>query len=136
MRMAIPVTLHTLFRLPLLIAAMAGLVAQPALADSVGQVQTTKYFAPETVAPPHDTQGTARPVDRKWTFPSADSIPPVSIMRSEPALPKAAELPEPKADPDLARSLGVTPEPAKPAEAPRLPPKRPQSEAAPSPEPR
>jgi uncharacterized repeat protein (TIGR01451 family)/fimbrial isopeptide formation D2 family protein len=48
--MATPVTLHTLFRLPTLIATMAGLVAQPVLADSVGQVQTTKYFAPETVA--------------------------------------------------------------------------------------
>lgn len=87
-----------------------------------------------SVAPaaiPHDTQGTARPVDKKWTFPSADSIPAVSIMKAEPALPKAAELPQPKVDPDLARSLGVAPE-----EPPRLPPKRPQNEAAPAAEPR
>jgi uncharacterized repeat protein (TIGR01451 family)/fimbrial isopeptide formation D2 family protein len=45
-----PASLHTRFRLPALIAALAGLVVQPVLADSVGQVQTTKYFAPETVA--------------------------------------------------------------------------------------
>lgn len=117
-------------------AAPAAPAAPPVAAAPKEDTPAVASVAPDTVAPPHDTQGTARPVDRKWTFPSADSIPPVSIMRSEPALPKAAELPEPKADPDLARSLGVTPEPAKPAEAPRLPPKRPQSEAAPSPEPR
>jgi hypothetical protein len=80
---------------------------------------------------PHDTQGTARPVDKKWTFPSADSIPAVSIMNSEPKLPKAAQLPEPKVDPDLAKSVG-----AKPEEPSRLPPKRPQVEAAPAAEPR
>jgi hypothetical protein len=93
-------------------------------------------IAPPPAEPPHDTQGTAKPVDRKWTFPSSDSIPAVSIMKSEPALPKSAELPEPKVDPDLAKSVGATPEPVKPAEAPRLPPKRPQTEAAPPVEPR
>ena len=92
--------------------------------------------APAAAEPPHDTQGTARPVDRKWTFPSSDSIPAVSIMKSEPPLPKSAELPEPKVDPDLAKSVGASPEPATSTEAPRLPPKRPQTEAAPTPEPR
>jgi hypothetical protein len=82
-------------------------------------------------APPHDTQGTARPVDKKWTFPSADSIPAVSIMKTEPPLPKGAELPQPKVDPDLAKSLGAAPE-----EPARLPPKRPQAEATPAAEPR
>ena len=84
-----------------------------------------------SVAPPHDTQGTARPVDKKWTFPSSDSIPAVSIMKAEPALPKGAELPQPKVDPELAKSLGAAPE-----EPSRLPPKRPQNEAAPASEPR
>lgn len=92
--------------------------------------------APAAAEPPHDTQGTAHPVDRKWTFPSSDSIPAVSIMKSEPPLPKSAELPEPKVDPDLAKSVGASPEPATSTEAPRLPPKRPQTEAAPTPEPR
>jgi len=86
---------------------------------------------------PHDTQGTARPVESRWTFPSAASIPPVSIMTAEPKLPKDAELPQPKVDPELARSLGVTAEPArKEEEAPRLPPERPKSEAAPAAAPR
>jgi hypothetical protein len=88
-------------------------------------------------APPHDTQGTARPVESRWNFPSADSIPPVSIMTPEPKLPKSAELPQPKVDPDLARSLGVAAAPVKKEEgAPRLPPERPKSEAAPAAAPR
>jgi len=121
--------------------------AKPAEAPSPPVAAAPKADTPAvaSVAPPaaaaianlpHDTQGTARPVDKKWTFPSSDSIPPVSIMKSEPALPKSAELPEPKVDPDLAKSMGVPSEPSKPADAPRLPPKRPQSEAAPTPEPR
>lgn len=84
--------------------------------------------------PPHDTAGTARPVDERWTFPSADSIPAVSIMNAEPKLPKAAEPPEPKVDPDLAKSLGANA--GKPAEPTRLPPKRPPEQAAPAPAPR
>jgi hypothetical protein len=86
--------------------------------------------------PPHDTQGTARPVESRWTFPSADSIPPVSIMTPEPKLPKSAELPQPKVDPELAKSLGAAAETPKTEDAPRLPPKRPQNEAAPAAAPR
>ena len=90
--------------------------------------------AAASVTPPHDTAGTARPVDERWTFPSADSIPAVSIMNAEPKLPKAAELPEPKVDPDLAKSLGAdTDKPGQPA---RLPPKRPREQGAPAPVPR
>ena len=85
--------------------------------------------------PPQDMQGTARPVDRKWTFPSASSIPPVSIMNAEPKLPKSAELPEPKVDPAIEKAYGDKPA-AKPEEPSRLPPKRPQVEAAPPAEPR
>ena len=88
---------------------------------------------------PHDTQGTARPVESRWTFPSADSIPAVSIMTAEPKLPKSEQLPQPKVDPELAKSLGVAAEPAKKEEparkeeaAPRLPPERPKNEAAPA----
>jgi hypothetical protein len=83
--------------------------------------------------PPHDRQGTARPVESRWTFPSAASIPAVSIMAPEPKLPKSAELPQPKVDPELAKSLGAVAEPPnKEEEAPRLPPERPKSEAAPA----
>jgi hypothetical protein len=87
---------------------------------------------------PRDTKGTARPVDSRWTFPSAASIPPVSIMTPEPKLPKSAELPQPKVDPELAKSLGAVAEPGKKKEeeAPRLPPERPKSEAAPAAAPR
>jgi hypothetical protein len=52
-------------------------------------------------------------------------------MTPEPKLPKSAELPQPKVDPELAKSLGATAEP-KAEEVPRLPPKRPQNEAAPA----
>lgn len=92
-------------------------------------------------APPHDTQGTARPVDKKWTFPSADSIPAVSIMSAEPKLPKGAELPEPKVTPAAAEAAAKAEAEAKaktvkPEEPSRLPPKRPQVEAAPAAQPR
>ena len=120
-------------------AALWGKPAEPPAAPPVAAApknDAVASVAPPAAEPPHDTQGTARPVDKKWTFPSSDSIPAVSIMKSEPALPKSAELPEPKIDPDLAKSIGASPDPAKPAEEPRLPPKRPQTEAAPTPQPR
>ena len=52
------------------------------------------------------------PLSSKYDFPSAASIPPVSIMNAEPPLPKAAQAGEPA-----------------PAAQPRLPPKRPQAES-------
>lgn len=110
--------------------------AAPPVAAAPTPETTPAVAALASPEPPHDKVGTARPVDKKWTFPSADSIPAISIMKPEPALPKGAALPEPKVDPDLAKSVGAIPEPAKPAEPSRLPPKRPQTEAAPAAEPR
>lgn len=57
------------------------------------------------------------PVSSKYNFPSAASIPPVSIMNAEPPLPKAAEVPKAPAGGD----------------AVPVPPKRPQTQAAPPP---
>jgi hypothetical protein len=64
--------------------------------------------APVAAVPGEPTQPTGVPVSSKYDFPSAASIPPVSIMNSERALPK-------KPDED----------------AVPVPPKRPQPQAAP-----
>ena len=67
---------------------------------------------------------TGRPVSSKYDFPSAASIPPVSIMNAEPPLPKGAApptAPQPKAD----KSDKGDDDPAVP-----VPPKRPQTQAA------
>jgi hypothetical protein len=64
---------------------------------------------------------TGQPVSSKYDFPSAASIPPVSIMNAEPPLPKAAaeaQASQPKAE-------GNVP----------VPPKRPQAQAASPPQP-
>lgn len=56
-------------------------------ADSVAESPTGVAALPQATAaaePGH------RPVPSKYDFPSAASIPPVSIMNAEPALPKAA----------------------------------------------
>ncbi len=49
-----------------------------------GGTQTPVAVAPDT------SEGTRTPVAGKYDFPSAASIPPVSIMNAEPPLPKAA----------------------------------------------
>jgi hypothetical protein len=80
-----------------------------------------------------------------WDFPSAASIPPVSIMNSEPAPPKNAdasaqapsEKPQQKGSAATAQARSAAPA-AKPAAGaappmPLVPPKRPQSQAAPPP---
>ena len=59
-----------------------------------------------------------RPVDSRWDFPSAASIPPVSIMNSEPKLPTPAA--EAKAAPPAGEASAST--------VP-VPPRRPQAEA-------
>lgn len=112
--------------------------ALPPVAAAPPPAEATPAVAVAAPPPsePHDTQGTARPVDKRWKFPSADSIPAVSIMNTEPKLPKSAELPEPKVDPDLAKALGANAGSAKRDEPARLPPARPQAEAAPAAEPR
>lgn len=70
--------------------------------------------APAAVASAPAAEPTAHPVPNKYDFPSAASIPPVSIMNAEPPLPKAAEAPAAPTD----------------GEAVPVPPKRPQSQAA------
>ena len=71
--------------------------------------------APEANAASSPPPSTGRPVDSRWDFPSAASIPPVSIMNAEPKLPK------PEAAP-------ATPAPDDGATVP-VPPKRPQAQA-------
>jgi len=76
--------------------------------------------APASVASTAEPETSSHPVSSRYDFPSANSIPPVSIMNVEPVLPKAADAQaaSPKSDGD----------------APvRVPPKRPQAQAAPPP---
>jgi hypothetical protein len=75
--------------------------------------------APVAAVPGEPSQPTGVPVSSKYDFPSAASIPPVSIMNSEPALPKGQQ---PKTD-------GKT-ETKSDEDAVPVPPKRPQSQAA------
>jgi hypothetical protein len=74
--------------------------------------------------PGEPSQPTGVPVSSKYDFPSSASIPPVSIMNSEPALPKGA------AAPVAPQSKGE----AKPdEEAVPVPPRRPQTTGAQAP---
>jgi hypothetical protein len=68
-----------------------------------------------SVAPPPPT---GHPVDPKWDFPSAASIPPVSIMNSEPPRPKLKEGAGAQASQPAGEGEGVP-----------VPPKRPQAQA-------
>jgi len=72
--------------------------------------------AVEPLSPSH-------PLDSRYDFPSSASIPPVSIMNSEPAPPKegASQPPAPHAGTE------------KTGTNPPVPPKRPQAQAAPPP---
>lgn len=70
-----------------------------------------------SVEPPAGAVPAGRPVDPKWDFPSAASIPPVSIMNSEPPRPKE---PEAQAAPKSEANA---------ADAVPVPPKRPQAPA-------
>ncbi|HMA55258.1 MAG TPA: hypothetical protein VKP52_00800 [Pseudolabrys sp.] len=72
--------------------------------------------AAEPLSPTH-------PLDSRYDFPSAASIPPVSIMNSEPPPKEAAAAPAPHAGAEKTNSN------------PPVPPKRPQAQAA-SPAPR
>ena len=76
--------------------------------------------APALASAPPPTELAGRvPVSPKYDFPSAASIPPVSIMNAEPPLPKSAEAP--KADaPKAPAETGTVP----------VPPKRPRTQAA------
>ncbi len=80
--------------------------------------------APEASAAP--AMGVHRPVDSRWDFPSAASIPPVSIMNAEPKLP-------PSAAAASAQAPAAQPPAPAPAGTVRVPPKRPQVDATPPP---
>jgi len=67
---------------------------------------------PEPLSPSH-------PLDSRYDFPSSASIPPVSIMNTEPPPPK-----------DPASPPGAHAATEKTGTAPPVPPKRPQSQAA------
>jgi hypothetical protein len=83
------------------------------------QVPVAGTAAPAPVAAaPEAPTGVA--VSSKYDFPSAASIPPVSIMNAEPPLPKGAASPTaPQAKSDKADDAAVP-----------VPPKRPQTQAA------
>jgi hypothetical protein len=68
--------------------------------------------APEPLSPSH-------PLDSRYDFPSSASIPPVSIMNSEPPTPKEPASPQ-----------GAHAATEKTGSTPPVPPKRPQSQAA------
>lgn len=75
--------------------------------------------APAIPAPAAQTAvAEPRPVSSKYDFPSAASIPPVSIMNAEPALPKEAAAAQAAAPGDKA-----APQPGRPP----VPPRRPQA---------
>jgi hypothetical protein len=65
---------------------------------------------------------TGHPVDSRYDFPSAASIPPVSIMNAEPPPPK-----------DQVGTANAQAGADKPAGNHSAPPKRPQAQAAPPP---
>jgi hypothetical protein len=82
---------------------------------------------PQVSAAPQPWAGelsVAHPLDSRYDFPSAASIPPVSIMNAEPAAPKEKE----HTGTASAQTGGD-----KPAAHPPVPPKRPQAQAAPPP---
>jgi hypothetical protein len=91
-------------------------------ASSWGKSEPAADKEPQASAPglpPVANAGEAaapRPVDPRYDFPSAASIPPVSIMNAEPAPPKEKE------------HTGTTN-----AQAAPVPPKRPQAQAVPPP---
>jgi hypothetical protein len=90
--------------------AVAGPAATPPAAP-----QPTGGLA-NVAAVPAQPLTLGHPVDPRWKFPSADSIPAVSIMTPEPKLPASEAAP--------------ASQPQQEAKMP-LPPKRPQAEAAP-----
>ena len=76
----------------------------------------------EAVAKAEPPANAPHPLDKKWTLPSSDSIPAVSIMTPEPRLLKGEAPPEPK----QAEQKAAEQKPEAPAP---LPPKRPQVKA-------
>jgi hypothetical protein len=106
--------------------------AAPKPAPAVSQTQPeTKAAAAapraaEPTAPePKPGEQVAHPLSSKYDFPSAASIPPVSIMNAEPALPKtASEAQAAQTDNAGAKPTGDDTVP--------VPPKRPQAQRNPA----
>ncbi len=90
-------------------APVAASSPRPAPQASLASVPAVESL-PADAPPP----ATGHPVDSKWDFPSAASIPPVSIMNTEPPRPKLKE----GADAQAAGEGSVP-----------VPPKRPQAQA-------
>jgi hypothetical protein len=87
-------------------------------ADAVPQAAAP----PQQVTPPVASAApppAGRPVDSKWQFPSAASIPAVSIMTAEPARPKEGS--KDAAEAQAAQPMGE-------GETVPVPPKRPQAQ--------
>ncbi len=78
---------------------------------------------PQTASAQPPAEG--RPVSSKYDFPSAASIPPVSIMNTEPPLSKEAAAAKAEALVKAAPGDKTPPVPIEPGKAP-VPPKRPQ----------
>jgi hypothetical protein len=95
--------------------------AAPKPAPAMSQTQPeAKAAAAEPTAPePKPGEQVAHPLSGKYDFPSAASIPPVSIMNAEPALPKAAS------EAQATQPNGAEARPAG-GDAVPVPPKRPQ----------
>jgi hypothetical protein len=86
--------------------------------------QTPVASAPAPLPAPVASSGEPRsgqPVPSRYDFPSAASIPPVSIMNAEPPLPK---------EPAVNAAAPASPDGAAPTAKLPVPPKRPQSQAA------
>ena len=99
-------------------------VSSPPLVAATPLVGATP---PVAAMPPVATTGAASSVavPSRFDFPSAASIPPVSIMNAEPVLPQAAEpQPEPRASPPPRRSQAqpARRQPAREQAAPAQPP--------------
>jgi hypothetical protein len=94
-------------------------------APPVPQAPSAPAVSQAPAPPAPGTQAAAvtepRPVSPKYDFPSAASIPPVSIMNAEPALPKEAAAAQAAAPGDKA-----TPVAPQPDRTP-VPPRRPQA---------
>ncbi len=90
------------------------------------QVPVASSTAPAPVAAAFEAPKGV-PVSGKYDFPSAASIPPVSIMNAEPPLPKAAADAQAKSE---AKSEAKGEKSEKDEAAVPVPPKRPQTQAA------
>ena len=99
-------------------------VAQPSPPPAVSQVQPV-LPPPASASAPLAAASPARPVSSKYDFPSAASIPPVSIMNAEPALPKE-DAAAPGAAPGAAQAAAPQPERTP------VPPRRPQAAGDPA----